>query len=161
MKNDDLLISKLINETCKEESTTEVSNVLNLSQYFEKRLNQVEHKSLKEYLIQHDVLHYKLEYMPFSKCYRLETENSLLLDFPSNWGPFTNITYSGCVQIDSQKNDNEFLCEILSEVVGEVNMLVITSENNSILLIPLSSSGLEHAQWLTEYFEKKNQKEAA
>lgn len=161
MKNDDLLISKLINETCKEESNVETSNVVNLAQYFEKRLNQVEHKSLNEYLKQHDIIHYRLEYMPFSRCYRLETENSLFLDFPSNWGPFSSITYSGCVQIDSQKNDDEFLCEILSEIVGEVNLLVITSESNSILLIPLSCSGLEHAQWLNEYFEKKNQKEAA
>ncbi len=161
MKNDDLLISQLINETCKDEREDLSSNVVDLSSYFEKRLNQVEHKSLNDYLVQSGIIHYKLNYQQFSKCYRLSTTESIEIDFPSNWGPFSQISYSGYVSIKADENDEEMLCDILSEVVGEVKMLVITSENNSVLFVPLSTAFNEHAQWIQEYFEKKNQKSAA
>ena len=156
MNNDDTLISQLIAETCKEpDEKDSTENFVDLRNYFEKRLNQVSFNSVSEYLCQQQLSFRPLVFENNIGCYRVEM-NEMVLDFPSNWSIFKNISNSDFLYLD-QSNDQDFLIDIFSELSESADNIAIVKEENEIQLIFLSNeNSIEHKDWFKEYFNKKN-----
>ncbi|MFA6237144.1 MAG: hypothetical protein WC635_07445 [Bacteriovorax sp.] len=165
MSNEDTLISKLIEETCTESVDKEQSSdFVDLRKYFEKRLNEVDFNSISEYLDQHHLTHQQLSLETRSGCYRLTFKQSVL-DFPSNWSIFKDISSSDLIYVD-QSADQDFLLDIFSEICGSFQNIVLVREHQTIELVFLpDETPHDHLTWMKNYFEKKNsesdKKEAA
>ena len=157
MNMEDDLISKLINETCKEEQSEEKleeAKVFELSNYFEKRVNQVEFLSLEKYLTQQDLNSFTLSYNELNSCYRLET-NNVTLDFPSNWSIFHTLKVNK-LQWISAKENTDFLCDIFAEVLGSCEAFALTNDSGKFNITLFSdSSANDHYEWMLNYFSKK------
>ncbi|AUO00064.1 hypothetical protein DOM21_00405 [Bacteriovorax stolpii] len=165
MSNDDTLISKLISETYTEAPDKDQPNaVVDLRNYFERKLNEVDFNSLSDYLIQHDLRMSELTFQSGSKCYRL-VYNKSVLDFPSNWSIFKDIKSEDVVYVD-QSLDQDFLLDIFSELTGIQSNLALVKEDSGVKLIYLPEEvSRDHVKWFRGFFEKKNleksQEEAA
>lgn len=165
MGNEDTLISKLIEETYTESVEKDQPNSLvDLRSYFEKRLNEVDFGSIADYIDQNFLSHFQLHYLKNIGCYRLNL-NEYVLDFPSNWSVFSDVSSSELVYVDSSL-DRDFLLDIISEVCGNIQSFVLVRESNRIELVIFSAENShEHIKWMRNYFEKKNisgrEKEAA
>ena len=108
MNNDDTLISKLISETYSESTEKDQPNaVVDLRNYFEKKLNEVDFISISDYLSQHNLSMSNVVFQTQSQCYRLVLNESVL-DFPSNWSIFKEINSEDLVYVD-QSLDQDFL----------------------------------------------------
>lgn len=156
MSNEDTLISKLIEETCTESVEKDQPNTsVDLRKYFEKRLNQVDFISIKDYLDQHHLSHQALVFQANTSCYRLSFKQSVL-DFPSNWSIFKEIKDTDLLYLD-QSHDQDFLLDIFSELCGSFQNIVLVKENQEIQLVFLpDESPSDHVKWMQNYFEKKN-----
>jgi hypothetical protein len=156
MNNDDYLISKLISETYDESTEKEQPHpVVDLRSYFEKKLNEVEFLSVKDYVFQNNLKIESVIYNENNKCFRLSLMGTVL-DFPSNWSIFKNLNSENLVYLDSEL-DNDFLRDIFSEVTGEsVNLAFYRIKNEfKLILLPEENSN-EHVKWFRGYFEKNN-----
>lgn len=157
MKNEDLLLSKLLEETCLESSRPNSMTDANdgeLVKYFEKRLNQVEYLSLEMYIKEESLNSFSLVYNINTKCFRLICGNHKI-DFPSNWSIFNKIQNESFVYVTSS-NDEDFLCEIFSEINKNCESFVIVNESGRSNLILFDNfKGKEHVDWMREYFDKK------
>jgi len=156
MVDKDLFMSQITEETCAEagEDTT-LAKCVDFQKYFEKRLNQVEFNSLSDYLNQQSLNHHALEFQATSKCYRLNINDSIL-DFPSNWSIFEEISTKEIIPVD-HVTDQNFLIDIFSELIGTVENIVLLRDNQNIKLVFLQSSNFkDHLNWMLGYFEKKN-----
>ncbi|MBC7540572.1 MAG: hypothetical protein H7281_17235 [Bacteriovorax sp.] len=156
MSNEDTLISKLIEETCTESVEKDQPNTsIDLRKYFEKRLNQVDFNSISDYLDQHHLSHQALIFETHSGCYRLNFKQSIL-DFPSNWSIFKEISSSDLLYVD-QSLDQDFLLDIFAELCGSFQNIALVKENQEIQLVFLpDEESRDHVKWMKEYFEKKN-----
>lgn len=157
MNDDDKLISKLLTETCVETPGKDQPNaVVDLRNYFERKLNEVDFLSMSDYLIQHNLGMSKLIYQKKSQCYRLVFSGSVL-DFPSNWSIFKDIKTDDMVYVD-QSLDQDFLLDIFSELTGTyTNIALVKQDNGEVALIYLpEEASKDHIQWFRGYFEKKN-----
>lgn len=162
--NDDILISKLIEETCTETIEKDQPNsFIDLRKYFEKRLNEVDFLSIADYLDQHHLAHQSVNYQERSKCYRLVFKQTIL-DFPSNWSIFKEIAKTDLVYVD-QSLDQDYLLDIFSELCGSHQNIVLVRENQDVQLVFLpEENSKDHVTWMRNYFDKKNSeviKEAA
>ena len=157
MSNDDTLISKLISETYTETSDKDQPNaVVDLRNYFERKLNEVDFLSVSDYLFQHNLKMSDLSYQNKSQCYRL-VHNESVLDFPSNWSIFKEIKSENLIFVDSSL-DQDFLLDIFSELTGEYTNLALVKEEQDVKLIYLpEEESKDHIQWFRGFFEKKNQ----
>lgn len=157
MKNDEL-ISKLIEETCNEEEAPAAKAVESLSDYFDRKVNQVEFLSLSKYITQQGLESSKLSYNAETKCYRLEIKE-MKLDFPSNWSVFEGLNQNNFAYIN-RENDHDFLCDIFSEIHKECESFILIQDHDDCNLITFSDySGKLHSDWIKNYFEKKKEKE--
>jgi len=156
MSNDDTLISKLISETYTETSDKDQPNaVVDLRNYFERKLNEVDFLSVSDYLFQHNLKMSDLSYQNKSQCYRL-VHNESVLDFPSNWSIFKDIKNEDLVYVD-QSLDQDFLLDIFSELTGNFSNLALVKDNKEVKIIFLpEETSKEHIQWFRGYIEKKN-----
>lgn len=156
MSNEDTLMSKLIEETYTETiEKDQPDTFVDLRKYFEKRLNEVDFNSINDYLDQHHLSHQLLSFQDRSGCYRLSFKHSVL-DFPSNWSIFKDISSSDLIYID-QALDKDFLLDIFSEICGSSQNIALVRENEQIQLVFLADeNSYEHIQWLRNYFEKKH-----
>ncbi len=164
MNDDDKLISKLLTETCVEAPGKDQPNaVVDLRNYFERKLNEVDFLSMSDYLTQHNLGMSKLAFQGKSQCYRL-VFNGSVLDFPSNWSIFKDIKSDDMVYVD-QSLDQDFLLDIFSELTGSFTNIALVKDSNEVTLIYLPEEvAKDHIQWFRGYFEKKNSegsKEAA
>jgi len=157
MNMEDDLISKLIEETCKEEqeeTPQEDGKVFELSNYFEKRINQVEFLSLEKYIVQQDLNSFELSYNQNNGCYRLTT-NKMTLDFPSNWSLFHTLKINKLQWVNAHEN-TDFLCDIFSEVLGSCEAFALTNDNGKFnVTLFADGSANEHYEWMLNYFSKK------
>lgn len=160
MNDDDKLISKLLTETCIEAPDKDQPNaVLDLRNYFERKLNEVDFISINDYLIQHSLDMSKLTFQNMSQCYRLVFKGSVL-DFPSNWSIFKDIKSDDMVYVD-QSLDQDFLLDIFSELKGNFTNIALVKDSNEVTLIYLpEEASKDHIQWFRGYFEKKNSQES-
>lgn len=156
MNDDDKLISKLLTETCVETPDKDQPNaVVDLRNYFERKLNEVDFLSIADYLIQHNLGMSRLSFQKKSQCYRL-VFNGSTLDFPSNWSIFKDIKADDMVYVD-QSLDQDFLLDIFSELTGSFMNIALIKDNNEVKLIYLpEEASKDHIQWFRGYFEKKN-----
>lgn len=154
--NDDILISKLIEETCTESIEKDQPNsIVDLRKYFEKRLNEVDFLSIADYLDQHHLSHQAIAYRDSSKCFRLVFKQTTL-DFPSNWSIFKEIKKNDLVYVD-QSLDQDFLLDIFAELCGSLQNIVLVRENQEVQLVFLSEeNSREHVNWMRNYFDRKN-----
>lgn len=159
MSNDDTLISKLISETYTEGAEKDQPNaVVDLRNYFERKLNEVEFISMNDYLDQHGLKMSDLKLQSDSQCYRL-IYNKSILDFPNNWSVFKDIKSEDVIFVD-QSLDQDFLLDIFSEITGESTNLALVKENQDVKLIYLpEEDSKEHVKWFRGFFEKKNQEQ--
>lgn len=157
--NDETLISKLLTETYTEAPSKDQPNaVVDLRNYFERKLNEVDFNSLSDYLIQHDLRVSKLIFQNKTQCYRL-VYNRSVLDFPSNWSIFKDIKTEDIVYVD-QSLDQDFLLDIFFELTGIQTNLVLAKENGEVKLIYLpEEESKDHVKWFRGFFEKKHQAE--
>jgi hypothetical protein len=156
MSNDDTLISQLISETYTETSDKEQpSPVIDLRNYFERKLNEVEFLSIDDYLTQNSLNMSDLMLQEQTQCYRL-TYNEAVLDFPVNWSIFKEIGTEDMVFVD-QSLDQDFLLDIFSEITGGYTNLALVKENGQVKMVYLpEEASKEHIQWFRGFFEKKN-----
>ena len=156
MSNEDTLISKLIEETISESTEADSPNSCSdLRKYYEKRLNQVDFISIHDYLEQNQLSHQALVLESFTGCFRIQFKQSVL-DFPSNWSVFKEITNSEIVYLD-QETDQDYLLDIFSELSGSFHNIVLVNENQKIQLVFLpEDQSLDHLKWIESYFDKKN-----
>ena len=154
MSIEDFLITKLIEETCVESvEKNESVTILDLRKYFEIRLNEVDFNSISDYLDQHHLSHQPLLFETKTGCYRLNFKQSVL-DIPSNWSIFKDISSSDYIYID-QANDHDFLLDIFSEICGSTQNIAVVCANQKILLIFLpEENSVEHICWIKNYFDK-------
>jgi hypothetical protein len=163
MKEEDF-ITKLIEETCKDEKEDEApAKVSELSDYFEKRVNQVEFLSLEKYLAQQDLQDFSLAFISNTKCFRLQ-DGKTTLDFPSNWSVFENVNVKA-VQLIASESDTDFLCDIFNEAFDGCESFVLLNESGKCRVVLFKDHKyLEHYEWMLNYFSKKEldiQKQAA
>lgn len=163
MREEDF-ISRLIEETCKDEKEEELpAKVSELSDYFEKKVNQVEFLSLEKYLAQQDLQDFLLSFNDQNSCYRL-TDGGTILDFPSNWSVFENVKLK-TVQLISTESDSDYLCDIFNEIFNGCEGFVLLNESGKCRIVLFKDNKfLEHYEWLLNYFSKKEleiQKQAA
>lgn len=156
MSNDETLISQLISETCVEALEKEQPGaVLDLRNYFERKLNEVEFISIKDYLEQNNLEMSELLLQSQTKCYRLIYKDSIL-DFPVNWSIFKEIGTEDFVYVD-ESLDQDFLLDIFSELTGEYKNLALVKEDENIKMIYFSEEASKvHIQWFRGFFEKRN-----
>lgn len=155
--NDDILISKLIEETCTETSIEkdQPNSFIDLRKYFEKRLNEVDFLSIADYLNQHHLTHQAIALQDKSKCFRLIFKQTTL-DFPSNWSIFKEIKKTDLVYVD-QSLDQDFLLDIFAELCGSFQNIVLVKENEEVQLVFLpEENSRDHVNWMRNYFDKKN-----
>ena len=160
MSNDDTLISQLISETYIETSDKDQPNaVVDLRNYFEKKLNEIDFNSINDYIAQHELAVSPLALQEKTQCYRLSF-NGASLDFPSNWSIFKDIKSEDVIYLD-QSLDQDFLLDIFSELTGNFFNLALVKEGQEVKLVYLSEEkSKDHVQWFRDYFEKKNQEES-
>lgn len=160
MSNEDTLISQLISETYTDGAEADQpNNCIDLRNYFEKRLNQVDYISIWDYLDQHDLSHESMVFHARSGCYRLNLKQSVL-DFPLNWSIFKEINSSDLIYLD-QSLDQDFLLDIFSEINGCIKNIALVKDNNEIQIIFLTDEeSHSHLKWIRNYFEKKNARNA-
>lgn len=162
-ENDDLFLNTLINETYKDSATAESPcEVEELRFYFEKKLNEVDHASLVNYLDQNKIEHSSLSHNQTTRCYRM-SYNEQVLDFPENWSFFKEIENEDFIYIDEDM-DADMLLDIFSEMVEmEVNILVIKDESELRLIYLNRFDDKQHLEWTRIYLEKQKniQKKAA
>lgn len=156
MNDDDKLISKLISETYDEDLEKDPSSVVvNLRNYFEKKLNEVEFFSLNDYFLQNTIDTNPLLFVKEIFCYRL-ARGDLILDFPINWSVFKNIEEEKIVYID-ESLDEDFLLDIFYEITGNFSNLLLLKNEESLWLIYLpKDSSKKHLEWFKNYLEKKS-----
>ena len=157
MSNEDTLISKLIEETCNDHADKDqLEAVVDLRNYFEKRLNQVDYLSLVDYLNQQQLPFESLSYIQDTCCYQLICKD-IVLDFPSNWSVFQNIETNKLIFIDREV-DHDFLLDIFTEVTGNFRNIAIINEDQKINLVFLDEhNSSDHTRWMEEYFLKKSE----
>lgn len=157
MNNDDTLISKLISETYDDGPEKEQpSGVLDLRNYFERKLNEVEFISITDYLAQNNLEMSELMLQDQTQCYRLQYHESVI-DFPVNWSIFKEIGAEDLVYVD-QSLDQDFLLDIFLEITGEYKNLALIKEDGQVKMVYLpEEASREHVQWFRGFFEKKNQ----
>jgi len=164
MSNDDTLISRLLSETYTETDDHDQPNTfVDLRNYFEKKLNEVDFNSIASYLEHNSLKAIELSFQSNTLCYRLIMKDSIL-DFPSNWSIFKEIKSQDLIYIDSSL-DQDFLLDIFAELNGEqANLALLKEESNVTMVFLPEEASKEHIRWMRSYFEKKNQvveKEAA
>ncbi len=159
MSEDDTLISKLISETYLEANDKDQPNsFVDLRNYFEKRLNEIDYLCINEYLIQNELAFAELKMHGQSQCYRLVLKKSVL-DFPSNWSIFKEIKSQDLIYVD-QSLDQEFLLDIFSEINGSLSNLALIKDESKVKLVFLpEEASREHIKWMRMFFEKKNQEQ--
>ncbi len=159
MNNDDFLISQLISETYDEAPQKEQPNdVSDLRNYFEKKLNEVEFISVKQYLFQNGLKAQSVKYIDSIKCFRIVLNNHVL-DFPSNWSIFKDLAQQSLIYLES-KNDQDFLIDIFSELNGEqANVAMIKHDSQISMVFVPEEVAKEHLKWFRGFFEKQNQKQ--
>lgn len=157
--NDDILISQLISETYIDgDSKDQPNDCIDLRNYFEKRLNQVDYLSIDNYIAQHNLVANDLELLERTKCYRLVINGSVL-DFPSNWSVFKDLKNKELVFVD-QSLDQDFLLDIFSEITGSYfNLAMVNDEKNVRVIFLPEDASKDHVQWIRGYLEKKGQSE--
>ncbi len=151
---DDNFINVMINETCdgsldkKNDSSEAVSNVVNLRDYFEKKVNEVEFLSLKEYLKDKNVKFVTLDYSEKTKMYRM-TLNENIFDFPENWSVFKTLRTENYIELI---HNDDLLNEIFAEFIGYDYQLTFLAENNQnqMIFVPLHQI-TKCKEWLREY----------
>lgn len=150
----DLLITKLIEETCAETIIKNDSGSdVDLRKYFENRLNEVNFGSILDYLEQYNLNHLPLHYEAMTGCYRLNYNQSII-DFPSNWSIFKDIADSSFIYID-QDQDQDFLLDVFFEISGSFQNIALVNNNKKIVLIFLpEEKSSEHVNWIKNYFNK-------
>jgi hypothetical protein len=152
MNDQELMMKQLIEETYQEDvgPTSPVS----LVNYFERRLNEVEYTSLKNYLKNEEVLFLPMTFNAANGCYRVALANTEI-DFPSNWSIFSKFHTEHIVHVKANQ-DEDFLCEVFLSHVGEVKILVLASDNGMSRLIFLNSDKAEkQLEWIENYFKNK------
>lgn len=157
MGNEDTLISQLIEETYTESvEKDQADNTFDLRKYFEKRLNQVDFNSIREYVVQHHLSHQALLFEKTSGCFRLNFKDKIL-DFPSNWSIFGEIKNSDLVYLD-QSQDDCYLLDIFAELCGSLQNIVLVKENMEVQLVFIpEEESFDHVEWMKNYFDKKNE----
>lgn len=156
MSDQDLLLKQITEETYQDDVST--SSPISLVNYFEKRLNEVDFLSLKTYLSNEEVLFLPMSYKEATKCYRIAIGQSEI-DFPSNWSIFSRLSSEQLVYLKASM-DEDFLCEILSSIVGEVKIIVLATDENEPHLVFLSSEKSDkHLEWIENYFVRKIEQE--
>ena len=157
MGNEDTLISQLIEETYTESVEKELTdNTIDLRKYFEKRLNQVDFNSIREYIVQNHLSHQSLVLERSSGCFRLNFKDKTL-DFPSNWSIFEEIKNSNLGYLD-QSQDDSFLLDIFAELCGSHQNIVLVKENMDVQLVFIpEEESFDHVKWMKNYFIKKNE----
>lgn len=158
MSNDDTLISQLITETYVDGPEKEQpSAILDLRNYFERKLNEVEFISITDYLAQNNLEMSELMLQDQTQCYRM-VYNESVLDFPVNWSIFKEIGIEDLVYVD-QSLDQDFLLDIFSEITGGFKNLALVKEGGKVKMVYLpEEASKEHIQWFRGFFEKKNHK---
>lgn len=160
MNNDDTLISQLLTETYTEAPAKDQPNaVVDLRNYFEKKLNEVDFISMNDYLNQHQLAMSQLIFQEKSRCYRL-VYNDAVLDFPSNWSIFKDIQSDDLAYVD-QSLDQDFLLDIFSELTGKFSNLALLKENLDAKLVYLpEETSKDHLKWFRGFLEKQQQKDS-
>jgi hypothetical protein len=152
MNDQDLMMKQIIDETYQDDVTS--SSPINLVHYFEKRLNEVDFLSLKNYLTNENIQFLPLEFNQSTGCYRLVLDSSII-DFPSNWSIFSDLQ-SRQLNFVRATNDEDFLCEIFESHFENLKIMVLTNENNETQLIFLKSDDAEkNLDWIKNYFMNK------
>jgi hypothetical protein len=154
--NDQELLMKQITEETYQDDDTSASPPINLVNYFEKKLNEVDFISLKNYLAHEEILYCPLTFNHLTRCYRIVLGNTEI-DFPSNWSIFNKFQTESLVHVKAT-DDEDFLCEVFLSQTGEVNILVLANDNEESRLIFLSSIKSEQQlNWIESYFAKKEE----
>jgi hypothetical protein len=154
--NDQETLMKLITEETYQDDAPH-STQGNLVSYFEKRLNEVDYHSLKNYLVDENILTFPLSYNSATGCYRLKIEQNEI-DFPSNWSIFSKFSNEHLASIKAI-DDEDFLCEIFLSIVGEVKVIVLACEEEESNVIFLNSDVSEkQLDWIENYFRKQSER---
>jgi len=162
MKNDEFLLSKLIEETCQQEDEGNTSSIKSFVDYFEMKSNYHEHRSLSDFVEAEGLSHYELSLIPAIHCFRL-IDGAFILDLPKNFSIFTHLV-NGAIEFLNAETDEDLLCSVLSEVFGKCDGICGLYDGEKYFLI-LSKNEFSHEQvdWLRSYQGKhfeKNQSAA-
>lgn len=155
MKNhEDKFLGRLLNETyqnTKSEEFPAPSEELRI--YFEKKLNEVDHTSLVDYLEGKNLTVSKLDYIDHLKCYRMYFQNQIL-DFPENWSFFKSLAPLDCVLIDKDFN-SDMILDLFSELLErEIELLVIKDKEHAWFVYLNEDQSKDHLDWIRTYIEK-------
>lgn len=162
-ETDDLFLNALLDETYNESSSPDsLCDVHDLRFYFEKKLNEVDHLSLKDYLDQNKLKSSTLSLNLNTRCYRMKFDEHIL-DFPSNWSFFSEVAENEFIYIDEEV-DQDMLLDIFAEMLKEeVNVLVLKDNDESVMIYLDRFDNKAHLEWARSYLEKQKneQKKAA
>ncbi len=153
---EDTLISQLISETYDDGPEKEQPiDLLDLRNYFERKINEVEFLSIADYLDQNNLEMSELLLQDQTQCYRL-IYNQSVLDFPSNWSIFAEMETKNLVYVDATI-DQDFLLDIFSEITGEYKNLAFVKVEKEVKLIYFpEETSREHIDWFRGFFGKRN-----
>lgn len=153
MNNEDLLFSKLLEETCTPKlEKDKPNNFSDLRNYFEKKLNEVEFYSLEDYFKNSNIVFYEIYLLKNTSCFRLKIKNDFI-DFPSNWSSFSNILSSPMILIDSE-NDNSGLLDIFSEQRNIYEFIILLNIEGKFFLVFVNpTQALSVTEWVDNYLK--------
>lgn len=160
---DDNFIDVLLNETCAMEeeqmvAPVEVTNVVNLRDYFERKVNEVEYLNLHHYLSANEIQFVTLSLLPETNCYRM-TLAGQIFDFPKNWSVFESIEKVSYFQ---NEDDQDYLNDVFSEMVGYNYQLAFMNENNKSEMIFVPAGDIQKChEWFVGYLKKKEESKIA
>lgn len=162
--SDDNFIGVLLNETCEIEELNrskkieEVTNVVNLRDYFERKVNEVEYLNLHQFLTANNIRFVSLNYQTETKMYRMSLDG-VDYDFPENWSFFQHIKNE---MYWEHHTDTEFLNEVFAELIGYNYQLAFVNEDAKCDMIFVPLQELKKCnEWLREYVIKKMEKKIA
>ncbi|MCK6595499.1 MAG: hypothetical protein L6Q33_09890 [Bacteriovoracaceae bacterium] len=160
---DDNFIDVLLNETCaledeKKVEQVEVTNVVNLRDYFERKVNEVEYLNLHHYLTDNEIQFVTLALMPETNCYRMTLADQTF-DFPKNWSVFEQLEK---VTYFQNEEDQDYLNDVFSELVGYSYQLAFINENNKSEMIFVPAADIHKChEWFLAYTKKKDESKIA
>lgn len=162
--SDDNFIGVLLNETCELEDSKEnkkyevPSNVVNLRDYFERKVNEVEYLNLHQFLKENRVQFVELKYVAETKMYRMSL-NGDIFDFPENWSFFQFIKRE---MYWEHHSDPELLNEVFSDLIGYHYQLAFVNENDMCDMIFVPTADFKKCnEWLREYVIKRMEQKIA
>ncbi len=159
-KNDDFLISHLLEETYQSLPRHDESSVMgNLNAHFDHHHSLLKNDldpTLDNFLNRQATKTYSLEYRASIGCYRIELAHQKI-DLPGNWGAFAKLAR----EVSFVNLNNDELNELLAALLGrEIQCVLVGSFGNARISFFEAEDDIS-IKWLEKYFAGLEKKEAA